>query len=838
MIRLSFWKEKVFCKMVNIKLISVSLLYNYVENGDRLYLTTKWQNTGDRMDDSLIIAADVAFCGRHRREENQNNDFRFIWKPFPETDRWEKGDVWSSTGFWNVPSVWGASYQINISLIDKNGKTVEFLGKDGIPTFSQKITEIDLGWGWGRSRLLEQRKPVSVQINEESKFEVTDSSLKELSLGKYKFNYKYPAICGFDNKKWYDIMPSVTIRRISDNEIYKIIGNDSDVYSVNQAENSIAYYFKSENVCFCAEFILQNNHIELDIKDIFEKNDYELISVEIPSLIQENDNDTSLLNYFSGGKMIKLSDALTQSVEFYYDTCNTVSTASKSGAFCLLANDVDNVLRQSVIKKSDNSNTAVLGAELRLHIKANKPQMKSIPVKTKPLEIHFDSKGDWQYSAKLLNQKIPSDIPRVYEDTLMYKIGVDSSAQYNPENPATYASLKIKTLSQVRKILLRMYELSGGMKQVVYLCGWQTGGHDFEYPYPHRLPFNPKCGTKEEFNALREEMKQYNILLSFHDNFDDAYLSDSYDINSDILALDEYGKHWKGWLWAGGMSFIVSPCDYVKSKDMTERIEKTLSDYGIEKTYHLDVLTSEVRRYNFNQNHLSSAGDNIDAKIKIIESFNDRGIDITSETLSMPFIGKINYAQGVRYKFGNELFYGDKEVPLTTAAFHGFIPYVIYSDDSKLSLLRSIAGGTACSMLIENTFNEVNALRNLYISSKPMNKLAFKKILNTEITNSSWKFIYEDNSSVFADFKNLKYKIICDGRVISENFTTFMREENGDFSLFSVDGGEKELNLPDDWKNVTVAEIGSKDKKEQFSVQNGKIKISAKSDTAYIIRQI
>lgn len=424
--------------MENIKLISVDLCYNYVEPGDKLYITTNWQNLGEKPNFSARIAADIVFCERHRREENQNNNFRITWMPFPETDRWDKGEVWSSTGVWNVPSTWGASFMISLSLIDENGKTIGFLGKNEARTYSQEITETDIGWGWGRRRLLEQRKSVSIVINPESVLESTKKEPKTLEIGNYKFNMLYPSICGFKEEKWYDIAPAVTVRRISDNSSIKFLGNHGINYSVTSDTEKIIYYAKNKYCSFKAEFTFINRYAVLNISDICESDDYELISVDIPSLVQMSEKDTVLTNYFAGGRMANLTETLTQSVKFAYDVCNALSVSSCKGAFCLLANDVDNILRQSVIQNGNARKTAVLGAEIRTHIKANVPDMKSIPVKLQPLELHFDLNGDWKISSQLLKEKIPADVHRIYENTMIYKIMLDASGQYNPEKPETY----------------------------------------------------------------------------------------------------------------------------------------------------------------------------------------------------------------------------------------------------------------------------------------------------------------------------------------------------------------------------------------------------------------
>ena len=38
------------------------------------------------------------------------------------------------------------------------------------------------------------------------------------------------------------------------------------------------------------------------------------------------------------------------------------------------------------------------------------------------------------------------------------------------------------TMDQVRDIIRRTYEVSGGIHQIIYLVGWQYDGHDSKYP--------------------------------------------------------------------------------------------------------------------------------------------------------------------------------------------------------------------------------------------------------------------------------------------------------------------------------------------------------------------
>ena len=826
--------------MSKLKLLSVAINNNYQEYGDQLALTVTWQNIGDTEPNfNALIAVDIDFCDRQRIDLASNKFFHFKWQPFPSTDMWKPGEIWTTEGLWKLPRTWGGSYKLTLSLVGEDGKKIAFEGSNGIITYSQFISEIDIGWGWGRKRLLEQRKPVFIQFNESKDSQITYSA-EAIEFNGYRLNKSYPSICGYKDEKWHDFPSKLTIRRIKDNKTFTYKGDNGVNYKLSSvSDNLCVYTAKTEFCSFSLRFSAKDNVVFVKITDVLQESGYELISLEIPSLIQSFDESAYLTNYYGGGRRINLKDADTQSFVFHYDVCNALGLCSKQKSFAVVANEMESALRQSVIKGGDGRNKGVIGIELFVHIKADKPAMKSIPAKILPIEIHYTPEESWQLSAEIMRDKMPKNFIRRYENTLIYKLGMDSTGQIDERNPETYC--KVTTLKQAKDIILNIYGLSGGMKQVVYLVGWQKGGHDFEYPYPYISGFNPNCGTLDEFNQMREELKKYNVILSFHDNFDDAYLSDQYEINKDIISVNEKGEPWKGWLWAGGMSYIISPSDYLKTNDIKNRIETITNNYGIEKTYHLDVLTSEVRRYNFCQDRLSSADDNADAKCAIIEMFNEKDIDITSETLSFRFIGKIGYAHSTRYSFGAKLFTNETVLPLTTLAFHGVTPYRVGANTQKRSLICAIAAGASATLDAENSNDRTNNVclcRNIYLATLPMLKLAYKKVVTASVRDSRWIMQYEDGGYVEVDFKAETYTIKSDGKIISKNFVTFMpmpTEENS-YCYYSVDSGKAELEFPCDWEKVTIkALIG--EKKEILTLNGGKLNYEFDADVPYILKK-
>lgn len=826
--------------MSDLSLVSVNINNNYIEQGDQFVIKTVWQNIGNMsVDFNAKIVAKFEFSGRQRIDLIQRDSFQFEWKPFPSTNMWQPNDMWTTAGVCRFPLLWGGSYKVSISLLDEIGESIAFIGKNGSRVYSQYITEIDVGWGWGRNRLLEQRKPISLTFNETQKKDTVDG-IETVEFNNYSLNKKYPSICGYNNNKWYDFRPEITVRRISDNKSFVCRVSNSVKYKLDILSYDKCKYTVDTAYCsFAIHFTFKNDFFLIELLNVKEKSGYELIEFKMPALIQCHSEDGCLLNYYGGGRRIELKSAVQQTFLFPYDTCSAMGISDSKNSFAVVTDDMDLVLQQSVVRHNNQGNVGVIGAIFKNRIKADKAGIKSIPVKTLPLEIYHCNGSNWMLSAEVIRDRLPASSKYRYDDTLMYKIRIDATGQIDKNRPETYSP--ILNLKDVEKIVMKIYELSGGMKQVVYLVGWQEGGHDFEYPYPYLSGFNPKCGTVEEFSKLREKLKKYNVNLSFHDNFDDAYLSDNYTINNDVIAIDEMGEPWKGWLWAGGMSYIISPKSYLKSQEIRERINAVSKKYGISGTYHLDVMSSEVRRYDFRSDEPAAALENAAAKCNIIELFNDEGIDITSETLAQPFVGKMGYAQNTRYNFDQKLFLGETNIPLTTIAFHGVTPYKMGADTEKISLLRSIAAGASCSLEIESGATieklEQNLLRNIYITSLPMSKLSYKKAIFASVEHNKWEIFYQDNSSVEADFGNLKYTIKNNGEVISKDFVTFMPVCADEYLYYSIYEGETEILLPKNWKSVSVSTL-SEAAADIISLENGKMKFCFKADTPYTLRKV
>lgn len=116
-----------------------------------------------------------------------------------------------------------------------------------------------------------------------------------------------------------------------------------------------------------------------------------------------------------------------------------------------------------------------------------------------------------------------------YHKTLTYKLFLAMEEYGSLRNPGTDdrdASVFI-TFEEALDIIRRIDAVTIGMPKIVYLVGWQRGGHD--HGYPQFTEVNPKLKRKEDAAAadslrwLIREGKKYNTAISIHINLVDAW---------------------------------------------------------------------------------------------------------------------------------------------------------------------------------------------------------------------------------------------------------------------------------------------------------------------------
>ncbi|MBC7330762.1 hypothetical protein H5T88_10490 [bacterium] len=417
--------------------------------------------------------------------------------------------------------------------------------------------------------------------------------------------------------------------------------------------------------------------------------------------------------------------------------------------------------------------------------------------------IHF-GKGDWISAAKLVRKKIKGKILPIYKNSLIYKIFCD----------IPQAELPITTFDEAKEIIKRIYHLTRGMKQIVYLVGWQYRGHDTGYPAIDKV--NERLGGREGLLKLIEEARNYNAVVSFHDNYDDAYM-DSPAWNEDFICRTPNGELVKGGVWAGGQSYIINPKRYVEGGYARRRVEETFALYPIKESYHIDVLSAVPLRYSYS-GHTCTGLESVEFKKKIVEMFRERGVDVTSELLTQPFLGFLTYFWHLT---------SSDDAPWITKDFflnEEIIPYVPACVRSKAIYgQRGYRGGVVSMDVTKDNWREY--IRLVFLETLP--SLLF---IDEEIED------YRDGKLIYpSGWWSEKDEVFCRGRYVRRGGDVFLPRYEGIWLAYSDKGGKVEWELPDGWDKVEVYRIWEDGKREKVKcdLKDGRFSFEAEKQGVY-----
>ena len=425
----------------------------------------------------------------------------------------------------------------------------------------------------------------------------------------------------------------------------------------------------------------------------------------------------------------------------------------------------------------------------------------------------------------------------VENKTLFFK----TLATSGPEPPkgyvkedSPYGVKRLQTVipfNKIKDLTRQYYNIFDGLKQVSYIAGFEIGGFDNSYPYV--FDTDPRAGTVEELKACIREGAKYNAIVTMHDNYDTNVPGGDY-YDERLSAIDSEGKPWLGWIWAGGIEHILAPYKYKQLGLMQERVKKTIDLYGIHTSYHLDVLSSELLRYDFDPNFPASADKSHKAKLSIVDEFNKYGIDVTSESLLHPFVGHIGHALWPREDRKTSLFKSDQYIPLVPFIYHGTIGYCGQPKDEETMLLAMIRGSRVFPHEEGLTMQDV---KTIYIQHLPVDVFYDKKMERIEKFNDTTKVIYDVKSYVAVNMKKRTYEIVNDGVVVGKDWTTFVKGTKPDTYLaYSVKGGDMVCDAPIGWTENTKLKANALSfegigKEVQFKIEGGKIILAMPAET-------
>ena len=199
------------------------------------------------------------------------------------------------------------------------------------------------------------------------------------------------------------------------------------------------------------------------------------------------------------------------------------------------------------------------------------------------------------------------------------------------------------------ELIRRTDNLTRGIPKIIYLVGWQKGGHD--HGYPDWSEVNPRMKRAQDATGLDSlrwlirEGRKFNTTVSLHLNMVDAYKHSP--LWDDYVAKDCFAKNENGQLLVGGIQVkgddmynVVYPKEWEAglAQQRIDGLIKLIPELREGHTIHIDVFISNrdggrpISPWHAKPEHGGLTPDKyVETQRKIFHYWRDRGFDVTGE---------------------------------------------------------------------------------------------------------------------------------------------------------------------------------------------------------------
>lgn len=541
-------------------------------------------------------------------------------------------------------------------------------------------------------------------------------------------------------------------------------------------------------------YALSGSVLSVSLEDVVERPGFEVLQVSLPSLVTlwQADAPAWVAYPEGGGQLAAVGQARAGRVRWTTDWGFAMPVAMIGNAQVTAVLEVPSYLDTTEVAVEEGAaRGATLGTTKAFRVPGGKPTPDLLVNERSLCRIRLLPAGPgtpWLAGAQAVAGDLPARPSTYYDNRFVYKVFCDM-----PD------AREFQTFAQVGDLLRRLAALTDQWPQVAYLVGWQYRGHDTGYPAVAQV--NERLGGQEGLMRLMEEGRQLNVTVSLHDNYDDAY-RDSPAWDEDTIARAPDGTLMRGGVWAGGQSYIIGMAAYMKGPGRA-RVGYTVDRYRLRETYHIDVLSAAPLRHDWNPAQPASAVDNLHGKWAVLEAFAAKGVDVTSEGLSWPFIGRMSY-------FWNsprrpcDRFGGEETIPLVSALLRrsaawgglnaegaGVLESVFYN----AGFSQDLFGGAGSLALAVDSF---------YLIQVPWFHLHTRPLTAFARTGSRVHLEFGEGTSADLDWDGLRYAITVDGVEIARDGATFCRLDDHRIACYAREAKTLTVPLPAGWDAGTL----------------------------------
>ncbi|WP_188553836.1 endo-alpha-N-acetylgalactosaminidase family protein [Edaphobacter dinghuensis] len=572
---------------------------------------------------------------------------------------------------------------------------------------------------------------------------------------------------------------------------------------------------------FMLSYILEGNTVNVTLEGVREESGFELISLSMPTLVSVGEEDSAawLAHGDDGGDMVVLREAQAGKLGLntFWGEINgvlPVVMTGHSGAVCVQETTayMDGTLlavsgtapNRSVSMGTTKVHRVDGGACYDMNLGRGKPRdcgnqatPNLLVEQRSACRLDFlepSTSGtslSWLDGARLVRARMPKIPNHFYDDKFIYGIRVDE-----PKFPKPSA-----TFEHCEEMIRNIHAMTDGAPQLVHLWGWQFRGKDTGYPAVNVV--NERVGGYDGMMHLMERAKPLNATVSLSDNYDDAYRS-SPAWNEAMIARKPDGDLWKSREWTGEESYIQGLAKYMEGPG-SERVRYTCERYKLPGTIHVDVLSYFAIRNDWDRKRPASGIRNLYAgRYKVLDEFKKHGVDVTSEGLRYPFIGKMSmswYAGGPK-----PCPFGGKPIPMLSMVYRKSALWGRAKSIDTLSLLLMMFYGEAQHSIFNGSDSLDQMLDSFYLAMvpwfrlHPLNIEGFERNLDQTVTT-----LEGTGNHVDIDWKKQSYSVFLDGAEVARDGATFCPLGKDRIAMYSVTDASLTATLPADWNPGEVA---------------------------------
>jgi hypothetical protein len=598
---------------------------------------------------------------------------------------------------------------------------------------------------------------------------------------------------------------------------------------------------------FQIRYELRDATLLIRMENVKESNGYELIDVSMPRLVAVGEQEAGAWLAYgdSGGSLVMLTDALAgtlppnsfwgrihgslpitmigterllcvQETTAFMDTTEVAVTGTKGSRCAAIGSG-----RVHRVNGHDCYNMN-LGAGAPLS--CGNASTPNLLVEDTPacrldfLPVAGDARKAWIAAGKLVRSRMPEIPKSFYHDKLIYGIRCDEPRFEQPS----------ATFGQCRQLIADVNALTDGAPQIVHLWGWQFKGKDTGYPAVNVV--DERIGGYDGMMALMEQGRNLNATVTLSDNYDDAYKS-SPAWNEAMIARKPDGELWQSRPWTGEVSFIQGLAKYMEEGPGVERIRYTCERYKLPNTTHVDVLSYYAIRNDWDPARPASGIRNLrQGRYRVLDEFARHGVDVTSEGLRYPMIGKISccwYAQTAE-----TCPLGGEPIPLLPliygkSAIWG-LPGGTKGDPFSLRA-RHLFWGANLHDILSAGIDRQQITDHYYLIMVPWLHLAGHEIESFERDGERARIDLEGNHRIEIDNEAKKYRVMLAGVEAADQDATYCKLDADRMCFYSLRAQELSVAWPAGWNAQEAVAVGlSLQKREQvvFRVDSGILRIT------------